>query len=40
MRDTRNSQICIAESDRAGRPPAAQNGGSAGIIPDLLRRSA
>lgn len=28
MQDTRNGQICIAESDHAGRPPAVQLGGS------------
>ena len=31
MQDTRNSQICIAVSDRAGRPSAVQIGGSASV---------
>jgi len=34
MQDTQNSQICIAESDRAGRPPAVQIGDSVRIAPD------
>jgi len=29
--------ICVSQTPIAGKPPSVQNGGSAGVIPDLLR---